>query len=70
MEKGLFESLPKELQDTAKLRLDHAEKSLGELCFLHTPTISRSGLNHRLQRILDEAAKAEQTIQNKDAEIK
>ena len=70
MEKGLFESLPEELQDTAKLRLDHAEKSLGELCSLHTPTISRSGLNHRLQRILDEAAKAEQTIQNKDAEIK
>ncbi len=70
MDKGLFESLPQELQDTAKLRLDHAEESLGELCALHTPTISRSGLNHRLQRIIDEALKAEQITQNKDTETK
>ena len=46
-----LESLPPELQETARLRLEHAEVSLTELAALHTPPITKSGLNHRLRKI-------------------
>lgn len=64
MDGGVFELLPQELQDTAKLRLDNAEASLTELCGLHMPPISKSGLNHRLQKLLDEASKLDERVQN------
>lgn len=37
-----LESLPPELQETARLRLEHAEVSLTELAALHTPPITKS----------------------------
>ena len=46
-----LESLPPELRETARLRLEHAEVSLTELAALHTPPITKSGLNHRLRKI-------------------
>ena len=52
---GFFDELPKEVQITAELRLDNQETPLSELALMHTPPISKSGLNHRLARIVEEA---------------
>lgn len=46
-----LDSLPPELRETARLRLDNPESSLSELCSLHESEISRSGLNHRLKKL-------------------
>lgn len=44
--------LSPELRETATLRVEHPEASLEELARLHNPPITKSGLNHRLQKIL------------------
>ena len=44
-------ALPEELQAAAALRLAHPEASLEELRRLTDPPVSRSGLNHRLQKL-------------------
>ena len=48
-------SLPEELRQTAQIRLDNPDASLTELSMLHTPPISKSGLNHRLKKLCGEA---------------
>lgn len=48
---GILESLPFDLRLTAKLRLENPEASLSELAALHKPPISKSGLNHRLEKL-------------------
>lgn len=50
-----FDSLPEELRDIAKIRLDNPEASLRELAQI--AGISRSGVNHRLNRIMEMAKK-------------
>lgn len=45
-------ALPEELQTVAKLRLENPDLSLRDLGELMDPPLSRSGINHRLQRIL------------------
>lgn len=54
---GRIEALPYDLRVTARLRLDNPEASLTELAALHVPPISKSGLNHRLQKLSDESKK-------------
>ena len=49
----LFCELPDELKRTAKLRLEFSDVSLTELMALHIPTISKSGLNHRLSKLIN-----------------
>ncbi len=49
---GKFSLLPEELRETAKLREENPSVSLVELAALHNPPITKSGLNHRLQKIL------------------
>ena len=49
---GRLASLPNELRETALLRREHPEVSLEELAHMHNPPITKSGLNHRLQKIL------------------
>lgn len=56
-ENDLFDELPKDIQKTAELRLENQESTLSELASLHEPPISKSGLNHRLSKIIDEAKK-------------
>ena len=51
MEKGKLERLSSELIETALLRLENDDVSLAELALLHEPPISKSGLNHRLEKI-------------------
>ena len=47
-----IESLPAELRELAALRLDNPDMSLKELGESFDPPISRSGVNHRLQKLL------------------
>ncbi len=49
----LLDSLPPDLQATAKLRIARPEVSLSELAELHNPSITKSGLNHRLEKIMN-----------------
>ena len=51
-ELGLLSAMPEKLQATARLRLDNPEASFDELAALHTPPISKSGANHRLEKIM------------------
>ena len=55
----LLPGLPEELADIARLRLLYPEASLAQLAALTTPPLTKSGVNHRLQKILDFAQKAE-----------
>ncbi|MBR2926184.1 MAG: DNA-binding protein WhiA [Clostridia bacterium] len=55
METGKLLSLDEALRTTAELRYQHPDATLDELTLLHCPTISKSGLNHRLQRLIEAA---------------
>jgi len=59
IERGVLESLDDSLRATAMLRYRNPDATLEELRMLHMPPISKSGLNHRLQKILAEAEKFE-----------
>lgn len=48
-----LDALPEELRDVCRLRLDNPDLSLRELGELLPTPISRSGVNHRIQRILE-----------------
>ena len=52
---GMFDELADDLKKTANLRLEYPDVSLTELVQLHKPSISKSGLNHRLSRLIEEA---------------
>jgi len=51
-EKG-FEWLPEHLRDLAKIRLENPDLSLAQLGQLIEPNLSRSGVNHRLKKIVE-----------------
>lgn len=50
---GGLENLPKNLQEIAALRLKNPELSLKDLGEKMTPTLSRSGVYHRMQKLLN-----------------
>ncbi len=52
---GRFDALPQELRTTASLRLENESASLLELSLMHEPPISKSGLNRRLQKLIEKA---------------
>lgn len=51
-EMDLFGKLPPELAATAKLREENPELSMSELAELHEPPITKSGVSHRLAKII------------------
>lgn len=55
MEKGNFEDLPEALKDIAKLRLENPDLSLNDLSKLTNPPVSKSGVNHRLKKLHENA---------------
>ncbi len=55
MEMGRLDSLPESLRVTAMVRYRNPDATLDELALLHEPHISKSGLNHRLKKLLEEA---------------
>ena len=60
---GLF-TLPPALQQVARLRMEHPELSLQELGAQLEPPVGKSGVNHRLRRLM---AIAEELDKNEDA---
>ena len=52
IENGLFNTLPDDLQETAKMRLNHPDMSMAQLALHSTPQISKSGITHRMARIM------------------
>jgi len=51
---GRLGDLPDELQETALLRIEHPYASLAQLAELHVPPLSKSAINHRLRKLLQE----------------
>ncbi len=54
---GQLEKLPEKIQDTARLRMQNPELPLAQLAALFEPPISKSCLNHRIRKIMEEARK-------------
>lgn len=52
-ERGVLASLPASLQEAARLRMEYPELSLSELGQKMSPSLSRSGMNHRLQKLIE-----------------
>lgn len=52
-EANLLSSLPEELEKTARLRLEYRDYSLTRLAAEFTPPISKPGLSHRLNKIVE-----------------
>ena len=50
-----IDTLSEELRQTAELRLENPSASLSELALLHTPPITKSGLNRRLTKLMEAA---------------
>ena len=57
MEYGDLSELPPSLRQTAEIRLAHPLDPLEVITELHGGEISRSGVNHRLRKIVDYATK-------------
>lgn len=51
-EKNLFGSLPDDLQNTAKLLLENSDDSLSQLAMKSVPPLTKSGIYHRLLKIM------------------
>lgn len=56
---GKLKTLPPEYQETAYLRLENPQANMTELGLLHNPAISKSGVNHRLQKMMAMTAEPE-----------
>ena len=54
---GQLEKLPEKIQETARLRMQNPELPLAQLAALFNPPISKSCLNHRIRKIMEEARK-------------
>lgn len=48
-----IDSLSEELRQTAELRMENPSASLSELALMHTPPITKSGLNRRLIKLME-----------------
>lgn len=53
IESGNFDSLPEDIKETGRLRIENDTASLSELGSLHSPSISKSGVKHRLDRLAE-----------------
>ena len=53
-----YEGLPKNLKEIAALRIEYPEASLTELGEFCDPKVGKSGVNHRLRKLSEMAAKA------------
>ena len=47
-----LDQLPEDLREIARLRLAHKEMSLSELGALMNPPLTKSGVNHRLKKLM------------------
>ena len=58
--RGCLEKLPPKLKQAAIVRLENPEASLAELAAMMEPPISKSAMNHRMQRLAQIAKEADQ----------
>ena len=58
---GRLEELPEELRKTALLRIEHQDISLGELGAMLNPPVTKSGINHRIRRLMQMAEELDKT---------
>ena len=56
-EAGALETLPKPLQQAARLRMQYPEMPLAKLAEKFDPPVSKAGLSHRFKRIQEAAAR-------------
>jgi DNA-binding protein WhiA len=56
-----WDKLSSSLRETAELRLQNEDATLSELALLHQPPITKSGLNHRLKKLLEMAEQDNET---------
>jgi len=63
---GAISKLPENLQETAKLRLENEQLSLGELGNLCEPKVSKSGMRHRMEKLLEFSHTIAQTEEQKE----
>ena len=56
-ENGWLERLPEKLRQTALLRLQYPEMSLSQLAEKCAPPVTKSCMNHRMRKLLEEAKK-------------
>ena len=54
---GQLDKLPEKIHETARLRMQNPELPLAQLAALFDPPISKSCLNHRIRKIMEEARK-------------
>lgn len=52
-ERGILETLPESLRETARLRLDWPELTLSQLAEQFDPPLTKSALNHRLRKLME-----------------
>ena len=50
---GAIDALSAQLRETAKLRLSNPEATLSELAAMHKEPLGKSGLNHRLRKLVE-----------------
>lgn len=55
IERGKLDALPEGLRTSAMVRYRNPDATLDELVALHDPPISKSGLNHRLAKLIEAA---------------
>ena len=51
-ERGVMQTLPQKLRETADLRVEHPESTLSELAALHDPPATKSAVNHRMRKLV------------------
>lgn len=52
IDNNLLGFLPEELQETAKMRFNNPDMSMNQLAIHSVPTISKSGITHRMSKIM------------------
>lgn len=62
VDSGKIDSLPTDLKETAILRIENDQLSLTDLGKLMNPPVSKSGIRHRLERILELTDKAQKEL--------
>lgn len=67
LSRGLY-TLPPALEQIARLRLEHPHMSLTELGQLMNPPVGKSGVNHRMRRLMAIAEEIEQETNDEEKE--
>ena len=52
-ERGVLQTLPEKLRQTAQLRRDNPEATLTELAAMPDPPVSKSAMNHRMRKLIE-----------------